>query len=34
VFGVILIIIIFLLPNGARQLAYLAQGLIGKLRKH
>lgn len=34
VFGVILIIIIFLLPNGARQLAYLAQSLIGKLRKH
>jgi branched-chain amino acid transport system permease protein len=34
VFGVILIIIIFLLPNGARQLAYGAQSLIGKLRKH
>ncbi|MES2032509.1 MAG: branched-chain amino acid ABC transporter permease [Pseudomonadota bacterium] len=34
VFGVILIIIIFLLPNGARQLAYLAQSLIGKLRKN
>jgi branched-chain amino acid transport system permease protein len=34
VFGVILIIIIFLLPNGARQLAYGAQSLIGKLRKN
>ena len=34
VFGVILIIIIFLLPNGARQLAYGAQHLIGKLRKN
>jgi branched-chain amino acid transport system permease protein len=34
VFGVILIIIIFLLPNGARQLAYGAQTLIGKLRKN
>jgi branched-chain amino acid transport system permease protein len=34
IFGVILIIIIFLLPNGARQLAYGAQSLIGKLRKN
>ena len=33
VFGVILIIIIFLLPNGARQLAYTLQHLIGKLRR-
>lgn len=33
VFGVILIIIIFVLPNGARQLAYGAQQWIGKLRR-
>jgi branched-chain amino acid transport system permease protein len=33
VFGVILIIIIFLLPNGARQLAYMVQHWIGKLRR-
>ncbi len=33
VFGVILIIIIFLLPNGARQLAYTLQHWIGKLRR-
>ncbi|OQW57220.1 MAG: ABC transporter permease [Proteobacteria bacterium SG_bin9] len=31
VFGVILIIIIFLVPHGARQVAYMAQHLIGKL---
>ena len=34
VFGVILIIIIFLLPNGARQIAYQAQHWIGKLRRN
>lgn len=34
VFGVILILIIFLVPHGARQLAYGAQSLIGKLRKN
>lgn len=33
VFGVILILIIFLLPHGTRQLAYGAQSLIGKFRK-
>ena len=32
VFGVILIFIIFLLPNGARQLAYGAQSLFSKMR--
>ena len=32
VFGVILIFIIFLLPNGARQLAYGAQAMFSKLR--
>lgn len=34
VFGVILIMIIFLVPHGARQIAYGAQSLIGKLRKN
>ncbi|WP_445489792.1 branched-chain amino acid ABC transporter permease [Rhodopseudomonas sp. RCAM05734] len=34
VFGVILIIIIFVVPHGARQLAYGAQSLIGKLRRN
>ncbi|MDB5501590.1 MAG: inner-rane translocator [Tardiphaga sp.] len=34
VFGVILILIIFLVPHGARQIAYGAQGLIGKLRRN
>ncbi|MET0967935.1 MAG: branched-chain amino acid ABC transporter permease [Tardiphaga sp.] len=34
VFGVILILIIFLLPHGSRQLAYGAQRLIGKFRKN
>ena len=34
VFGVILILIIFLVPHGARQIAYGAQSLIGKLRKN
>lgn len=33
VFGVILIIIIFLVPHGARQVAYTAQHLIGKIWK-
>jgi branched-chain amino acid transport system permease protein len=34
VFGVILILIIFLLPHGSRQLAFGAQRLIGKFRKN
>lgn len=34
VFGAILIIIIFLVPHGARQVAYGTQSLIGKLRKN
>jgi branched-chain amino acid transport system permease protein len=34
VFGVILILIIFLMPHGARQIAHGAQGLIGKLRRN
>jgi branched-chain amino acid transport system permease protein len=34
VFGVILILIIFLVPHGARQIAYGAQSLIGKLRRN
>ncbi|RJF65268.1 branched-chain amino acid ABC transporter permease [Rhodopseudomonas palustris] len=33
VFGLILIVIIFVLPHGARQVAYTAQGWIHKLRK-
>ena len=33
VFGVILIIIIFLLPNGARQFAYTAQAMFAKTRR-
>lgn len=33
VFGVILIIIIFLVPHGARQVAYVVQHLIGKIGK-
>lgn len=32
VFGVILIIIIFLVPHGARQIAMIAQGLVNKAR--
>jgi branched-chain amino acid transport system permease protein len=34
VFGVILIIIIFVVPHGARQIAYGAQHLVGKLRRN
>jgi branched-chain amino acid transport system permease protein len=34
VFGVILIVIIFLVPHGARQVAHGAQHLIGKLRRN
>src|SRR5260370_26333973 len=34
VFGVILIVIIFLVPHGARQVAHGAQHLMGKLRKN
>lgn len=33
IFGVILIVIIFLVPHGARQVAYMAQHLIGKIGK-
>ena len=33
VFGVLLFAVIFLMPHGARQIAILAQQLIGKLRK-
>jgi branched-chain amino acid transport system permease protein len=33
VFGVLLFIVIFLVPHGARQVAIIAQQLIGKLRK-
>ena len=33
IFGVILIVIIFLVPHGARQVAYMAQHLIGKMGK-
>lgn len=34
VFGVILIVIIFVVPHGARQVAYATQSLIGKLRRN
>jgi branched-chain amino acid transport system permease protein len=34
VFGVLLFLVIFLVPHGARQVAMVAQGLIGKLRKN
>jgi branched-chain amino acid transport system permease protein len=34
VFGVILIVIIFVVPHGARQIAYGTQSLIGKLRRN
>jgi branched-chain amino acid transport system permease protein len=34
VFGVLLFIVIFLVPHGARQVAFVAQSLIGKLRKN
>src|ERR1700761_7715567 len=33
VFGVLLFLVIFLMPHGARQMAMLGQHLIGKLRK-
>jgi branched-chain amino acid transport system permease protein len=33
VFGVLLFLVIFLLPHGARQIAVVAQQLIGKLKK-
>jgi branched-chain amino acid transport system permease protein len=33
VFGVLLFLVIFLMPHGARQIAILAQQLIGKVRK-
>ena len=32
--GVLLFIVIFLVPHGARQVAFVAQSLIGKLRKN
>src|SRR5271154_2429061 len=34
VFGVILIVVIFLIPHGARQVAIVVQQLVGKLRKN
>jgi branched-chain amino acid transport system permease protein len=34
VFGVLLFIVIFLVPHGARQVAFVAQSLIGKIRKN
>jgi branched-chain amino acid transport system permease protein len=34
VFGVLLFIVIFLVPHGARQVAFVAQSLIGKLKKN
>ena len=34
VFGVLLFLVIFLVPHGARQVAIVAQGLLGKLRKN
>jgi branched-chain amino acid transport system permease protein len=34
VFGVLLFLVIFLVPHGARQIAIVAQQLIGKLRKN
>ncbi len=34
VFGVLLFLVIFLVPHGARQLAILGQQMIGKLRKN
>jgi branched-chain amino acid transport system permease protein len=34
VFGVLLFLVIFLVPHGARQVAMVAQGLIGKLKKN
>jgi branched-chain amino acid transport system permease protein len=34
VFGVLLFLVIFLVPNGARQVAMLAQDLIGKLKRN
>jgi branched-chain amino acid transport system permease protein len=33
VFGILLFVVIFLVPHGARQVAVIAQQLIGKLRK-
>lgn len=33
VFGVLLFLVIFLVPHGARQVAMVAQGMLGKLRK-
>jgi branched-chain amino acid transport system permease protein len=34
VFGVLLFLVIFLVPHGARQVAIVAQQLIGKLKKN
>src|SRR5258708_24785908 len=33
VFGVLLFLVIFLVPHGARQVAMVAQQLVGKLKK-
>jgi branched-chain amino acid transport system permease protein len=34
VFGILLFLVIFLVPHGARQIAIIGQQLIGKVRKH
>jgi branched-chain amino acid transport system permease protein len=34
VFGILLFVVIFLVPHGARQIAVVAEQLIGKLRKN
>jgi branched-chain amino acid transport system permease protein len=34
VFGVLLFLVIFLVPHGARQVAMVCQQLLAKLRKH
>jgi branched-chain amino acid transport system permease protein len=34
VFGVLLFLVIFLVPHGARQVAMVAQNLIGKLKRN
>jgi branched-chain amino acid transport system permease protein len=34
VFGVLLFLVIYLVPHGARQVAMVAQHLVGKLRKN
>jgi branched-chain amino acid transport system permease protein len=34
VFGVLLFLVIFLVPHGARQLAMIGQQLLGRLKKN